>query len=203
MKELLPDARLIVMVRNPIDRAYSHYWHNRSRSREDRSFEDALAYESGLADGDRMKIRYGYVSRGMYAARLKRVLELYPQDRLHVIVLDDMSKDPVGVFRRTCTFLGISDEFPPSDTNSRKNAFLGVRSSAVLKLWTRVPRPLARVVRHANATGERYPEMRDATRKQLAGLYAEDVGALGAMLGRDLSGWLDVTSTKIEPKKAS
>jgi hypothetical protein len=120
----VPDARLIVMLRNPVDRAYSQYHHRRRLGLEDLSFEDAVAAEPErlAADTERLAIdpdhdavhhrEHSYLSRGRYAPQLGAWLERYPRDRLHVIRTEDFDRDPAAVYAETAAFLGLSAWLP-------------------------------------------------------------------------------------------
>jgi Sulfotransferase domain len=119
MHLLLPKAKLIVLLRDPVRRAYSQYWHERGKGREPLSFEDALAAEPGrvaeahrrLADceitASREHQTYSYVSRGRYAEQLEHWLALYPREQLLVLRFEDLVKDPLDVLNRTLGWLGL------------------------------------------------------------------------------------------------
>ena len=88
---LVPEARLVALVRNPIDRALSHYHHVVALGRESLSFDDALAAEESRMQGELQKMddpryfsyawwNYTYASRGLYAEQLERWLERFPRE---------------------------------------------------------------------------------------------------------------------------
>jgi hypothetical protein len=116
---LLPDARLVVLLRDPVRRAYSHYWHERAKGREKLEFEDAIAAEpariaaaeAGLADGslDRSADHqhFSYLARGRYAEQLERWLALYPRERFHVVRFEDLVKEPLARLNEVLAFLGL------------------------------------------------------------------------------------------------
>jgi hypothetical protein len=123
---LLPDARLIVLLRDPVRRAYSHYWHERGKGREKLAFEDAIAAEPSrlgeadaqLADGtlerSREHKRFSYLARGRYAEQLERWFELFPRERFLILRFEDLARDPRGVLNVTLGFLGL----PPVESVS-------------------------------------------------------------------------------------
>jgi hypothetical protein len=100
MAEVIPEARLVAILRNPVDRAYSHYWHERVRGREKLEFADAIAAEPArLATGDPQAIQcHSYVDRGRYLPQLQRVCELYPREAILVILFDDLCAAPWILF---------------------------------------------------------------------------------------------------------
>jgi len=124
--DLVPQARLIALLRNPVDRAYSHYQHTVARGHTDLSFEEALDFEQQLADGEMQRLAaeptyrsllhewHSYVTRGHYAEQLERWLEHFPRERLHVIVSEQMFADPNRALRGVAYFLGL----PPHEVES-------------------------------------------------------------------------------------
>jgi hypothetical protein len=116
---LLPEARLIVLLRDPVRRAYSHYWHERDKGRETLSFEDAIAAEAGrlgdsqqrLADGTLERSpehqHFSYLARGRYAEQLERWFAVVPRERFLVLRFEDLARDPLGVLNVTLGFLGL------------------------------------------------------------------------------------------------
>lgn len=97
MKQTIPDARLIVLLRNPIDRAFSDYQWQRRMKKESLSFEEALAAETERTAGEEERLisdqdyvseahnRYSYIARGLYARQLERWYNHFPADRLMVL----------------------------------------------------------------------------------------------------------------------
>jgi len=116
---LLPDARLVVLLRDPVRRAYSHYWHERDKGRETLPFEDAVAAETGRIEADHERLANGalevsaahqhfsYLARGRYAEQLERWLALYPRERLLVLRFEELVRDPLAVLNATLGFLGL------------------------------------------------------------------------------------------------
>lgn len=116
---LLPQARLIVLLRDPVRRAYSHYWHERDKGREALSFEDAIAAEAArlgnsherLADGtlahSREHQHFSYLARGRYAEQLDRWFALFPRSQVLVLRFEDLAREPLEVLNGTLDFLGL------------------------------------------------------------------------------------------------
>lgn len=119
MHELIPDARLIVLLRDPVRRAYSHYWHERHKGREDLSFEAAVDAEpqrlaradellaSGEIAASREHQLHSYLARGRYAEQLARWFAFYPRERIHVVRFEDFARDPLAGLNGTLEFLGL------------------------------------------------------------------------------------------------
>jgi len=113
---VVPEARLVALLRNPTDRAWSHYQHNVLRGTEVLSFEAALQAESERLDrvGDRSSRasashhkRHSYVARGRYAEQLDRWLAVYPREQLLVIFSEDLYRDPDATYAQVLDFLDL------------------------------------------------------------------------------------------------
>jgi hypothetical protein len=164
---LLPDARLVVLLRDPVRRAYSHYWHERAKGREKLEFEEAIAAEpariaaaeAGLADGSLGRSadhqHFSYLARGRYAEQLERWFALYPRERFHVVRFEDLVKEPLARLNDVLAFLGLPGA--------------------------------SRVDLEARNT-RRYPPMSAETEQRLREQFAPHNRRLEALLGRSL-GW--------------
>ena len=119
MRRVLPDVRLLVILRNPVDRAYSDYQMCVRKRRESLSFEAAIENEmkkgaswKGRLGGDPdlfflYNQRHSYLGKGLYADHLGRWFEQYGRDRLLVLTTEEMAADPQGVLDDTLGFLGL------------------------------------------------------------------------------------------------
>lgn len=115
----VPEARLVVLVRNPVDRAFSHYRHNVGLGVEDLSFEEALEAEAGRLAGEEERMvaepdyasaphrRYSYAARGDYEPQLRRWCDSYGRDRLKVVVSEEFFANTGEVFAEVLQFLGL------------------------------------------------------------------------------------------------
>jgi len=116
---LLPDAKLIALLREPVDRAVSQYQHNHRRGRETTTFEDALTRERdhlreefarhAVPDGsdDLRLMQWSYLARGRYAEQLERWLAFYPRERVLVLRAEDLFHHPAATFSRVVKFIGL------------------------------------------------------------------------------------------------
>jgi hypothetical protein len=116
---MLPDARLIALLRNPVDRAFSHYQHEVAFGRERLSFEEAIAQEDERMAGELERMErdpayfsypwwnYTYVSRGRYAEQLERWFAAFPREQALVLLTEEMAADASGTYRRVLEFLGV------------------------------------------------------------------------------------------------
>jgi len=115
----LPDVRLIALVRDPVERTFSAYTHERARGYESESFERALELEAERLDGEVARMvadpsydsfhlqHNAYVTRGQYVEQLERLAAEVGRDRVHVVDSHDFFADPQPTFARVLEFLGL------------------------------------------------------------------------------------------------
>lgn len=175
----LPDVRLVALLRDPVERAYSHYQMMVRAGRERRSFENALAAEDErlaggrqqlLAAGDSPAARHrhqAYISRGLYAEQLERWFQHFPREQLLVLFAEDFRDRPGSVYPDVLEFVGV-------------------------RPWT--PKDLA-----PRNTGS-YAPIPASLRAQLEGRFAEPNARLARLLGREVA-WSSPTSENRQPIK--
>ena len=168
MAHALPDVKVLVMLRDPVRRAESHFHHSTSHGHEDLSFEAALAAEHDRLAGeiDRMQHdwsywshnheHHSYVSKGRYAEQLERLFEHYPRDRVMVIQSEAFYRDPDAVLGGVTGWLGL---------------------------------PAVELERDDDRNSHRYEKMAEPVRAQLVDLYREPNERLYALLGERFD-WL-------------
>lgn len=121
MKKTLPDAKLIVILRNPVDRAYSLYKHQVQRTNEPLSFADAVDAEAQRLDGEMEKMladeryfsfhmqHHSYLARGCYMDQLERWLPHFPREQFLILLMDDLVRDAQGTLREITNWLEIPE----------------------------------------------------------------------------------------------
>lgn len=193
MAALIPDAKLIAILRDPVARAYSQYGHERFYARERRSFSRAIDEE--LGEGPDAGPPFYYVERGRYLPQLLRVCEHYPRESLLVLLSDDLSAAPEETFARVFRFLGIDDTVRPTKVGEVINPY---RENRFPPLWRFMMRhslwhklgPLREPITKAFIrTRVSAPPVDPAVERRLRELFVADNTELGAWLGRDLSAW--------------
>jgi hypothetical protein len=190
MADIVPRARLIAILRNPIDRAHSHYLHARYYGLERRSFRQAVADEVA---GQGWPFYLGF---GRYYPQLVKLSRFFPREQLLVLLLDDLIADPVGTFKTLCGHLGIDERVIPGNVGEVTNTYREPRAAPFLRFVIRtaqrgrLPRRLWRpAVKLATREGRTPPALEPDLRRQLTGYFAEDNDALASWLGRDLDAW--------------
>jgi hypothetical protein len=202
IKHYVADAKLIAVLRNPIDRAYSAYTMLLGDGRESIfDFAQALAAEPErtLRNWDPL---FRYIDMGFYARQLQRYREVFAPHQMRVYLYEDFNSRPRDVLQDIFQFLDVDDGFEP-DTSVRHNVSMVPRNyflhSAVagdsrvkqaLKrvLPTQARRRMKHLVLEPNL--RRPAPQSPETRRQLANVFRADVTALERMLDRDLSAWL-------------
>jgi hypothetical protein len=167
VRSVVPEARLVALLRNPVERAYSHYQHELAFGREPLPFEEALDREEERLEGEVERLLadaayfsrawwdHTYVARGLYAEQLERWLAVFPREQLLVLPTDELARDAGGSYARVLEFLGVRphalDDYP--------------------RVFER-----------------EYAPLRPETRRRLAAVFAEPNRRLEALLGHPL-GW--------------
>ncbi len=112
--EVVPDARLISMLRNPVDRAYSHYQARTKRGQESLSFEEALEEDLSMLERDPVHRRSSYLERGIYVDQLRNWHEFFGRDRMLVLKSEEFFTDSHRSLGRILNFLELPSWEPPS-----------------------------------------------------------------------------------------
>jgi hypothetical protein len=210
---LLPEVRLFVCLRNPVEQVYSHYWHLQRQNfhRWDHSlvpasFEEALErYEEQLLEPAR------------YGKHLGHWLSCFPRSQLHIIFFDDIQAQPQVVVQGLYAFLGVDPDFVPETVGERGASvrqgtaprsgraahinglmheqlnrhiyhplkqLIGVRQAIWLKDTLRVRQVMERLFRRSG-----YPKMHEQTRKLVIERFVGEIEELSLLLECDLSHW--------------
>lgn len=204
----VPQARLIVVLRDPIDRAYSNWMHLWSDGLEPiGDFADAWA-----AEDERVAAGWApfwhYRRLGLYGEQLRDLVGLFGSEQVHVLRYRDLVEAPGPALDRVCSFLGVSTGTvgrPPAE-NSRPYVAPGRRTAVLARLlrlgaaagacappqiWRRGSRPLLRMLQRGSA---RRPVLAEATRRELVEFYRADNALLTEVTGRSFADWLGTTS---------
>lgn len=206
IREVNPDARIIIMLRDPVEMLYSLHGRRVYGGSEDlERFEDALAAEDDRRQGRRIPARgrnitaLFYRDVGRYHPQVKRYLDTFDRDRVHVIIFERFRQDPRKTYRETLEFLGVDPTFEPHLTVVNSNAVrrsqrlrqLMLRPAVVRAARFLIPRrlhPRVGPVIDALTTREtRRPPLDPAVRERLKDELRPDVIALSGLLGEDLA----------------
>lgn len=149
IKETLPQVKLILVLRDPIERAYSHYNHIRRLNREPLSFEEAIEKEQERITPDIEKLNkdefykadhrrdYSYLTRGYYAKQLTEWYKYFPKEQLLVVQSEEFYKDTPRVYNEIVEYLGLNSYTLPvfEAKNALKYAKMAPETKEKLKAY--------------------------------------------------------------------
>jgi Sulfotransferase family len=199
----VPEAKLIAILRNPAERAYSHFSQMVRDGREPLDdFSQALRAEEERIR-DNWAFGWHYKRMGFYHAQLERYFDAFGREQIKVYLYEDLKTDPVGVLGETFRFLGVDDAFVPDI--SLKHNVSGIPKSQALHAFIRQSHPIKSVFKPFVPEGLRLrlktslrnrnlrqpPPLSPEARKELAEAYREDILKLQGLIRRDLSTWLE------------
>ena len=203
IKRHIPDAKLIIILRDPAERAYSSFMQMIREGFEPvKDFGEALKHEDERIAG-KWRHLWHYRARGYYYRQIRTYLELFDRSQLRIYLFEDLRDDPQALMKDIFRFLGVDDSFLP-DTSGRYNASGIPRSRTLLRLIMRpnllktLAKPLMpKALRHEIKTfvttspwSLRRPPLDPQVRRDLVTGYRQDILKLQGLLGRDLSGWM-------------
>ena len=210
-----PEARIIIMLREPAEMLYSLYHQFRFDGNEHLpTFEDALAAEDDRRARRRLT-RQTYLAQGLvyrevarYTEQVRRYFDVFGRKRVHVIIYDDLVADARAVYCRALDFLGVDPTRVETDfrvINGNKSvkhsALRGLLNdpllrSAAVAIGRRLPRPIFSALQSVerrlwkfNSRSEKRPPLAPEVRAQLKREFAPEVERLSELLGRDLTDW--------------
>jgi hypothetical protein len=196
VRQVLDEPKLIAILRNPVDRAFSHYRMHRAWGVEPlETFEEAIEAEpQRVAAG--WPLVYEYVDLGRYARQLRPFWEAFDTAHIRVCWYEDLERDSAGLVADLFRYLDVTPD-AHVDTLRRWNAAERVRWRSVDRLArspagrtirAALPRAALRATRRVAV--ERPPRLRSATRAHLVEVYRDDIRELQRATGRDLQHWL-------------
>lgn len=155
-----PAMKWILVLRNPVDRAFSAWNMEHARNRDSLSFAEAVANEPTRCRAA-LPLQhpvYSYLDRGYYARQVRRVFQMFGKENCHVLLNEDLSERHEQTLRNIFQFLGVDTDFKP---------------------------PQARIFQQTYKEA-----IAPALRQQLSTAFRHDIGELEELLSRDLSAWL-------------
>ncbi len=175
MTEVLPEARYLAILRDPIDRAYSHYWHNVRREREARSFLQAIEEERAVLAGELPLPAYdfAYLDRSRYLPQLKRIEARVGRDRMLILKTEDLRTDRSATLRAAWEFMQVDPDAGDVSEPSRP---------LVWHMKSRLSAKRRKLV-------SSYPPVDHELRSRLLTDVVPEITLLESWWGRDLSDW--------------
>jgi hypothetical protein len=199
----VPHARLIVVLRDPVDRAYSNWAHLWSDGLEPEGNFLKACGEEPRRKAQGWAPFWRYLETGRYGAHLQELFTLFPRDQVHLIRYLSLVDEPAAALDRACRFLGVEEGVigdiparnvggyvrPDLTTRILQSAF---RTGAALgghfppQVWRKASVPLQWLIQRSP---EHRPELGQDERAQLIDYFAEDIAIVEQLTGWDLEAW--------------
>ena len=205
---LLPHVKLIFMLRNPVTRAYSHYWHLVNSGRAIYDFEGTLRHTPGTI-----------LQRGYYKEHIERITQYFPRDQLKFVIFEEFTKNVQAIVDDVCGFLGLQTTIETGKVDTHQHIGMAPRSLRLKLRANRINRKAAERIyqgylptpgikkqktssfgrfiedfspsmvinKIVNRTPkQKYPSMAADVRQFLEKLYAKENMGLGDLIGLDI-----------------
>ena len=199
IKQVLPDVKIVMILRNPVERLYSQYLMNLKLGK---IIERDLLKEIASDQAKPIKgwgVSHLYLEVGNYYEQVKRYYDNFPAQNIKVILFDDFKKDAAGTMRDLFHFLGVDENFA-LDMSQRYNE-AGMPRFGKLNYWLtqigvyglvkKIFSPeLKEKIKSIIYTKDNIPKITPQEKQHLQNYYRNDIEALAKLLNRDLSAWL-------------
>ena len=197
IKKYNPNAKIIIMLRNPIERAFSHYLMDYRLGLVSDSFENIITKKSKHKNAHLFYQQYIEVSK--YATQIQRYLDFFEKDSILFIDYDDFKKNVSETVDLTYNFLNISAEFS-ADINTKYNTFTMPKNKVIRFIYSFVflrkiltflfPIYFVRNIRGFLFKVDEKPELLKETRSLLRKIFNDDIRKMEEVLGNDYSKWI-------------
>ncbi len=197
----IPDAKMVIILRNPAERVFSHFLHMQRMEDEVQDLHGALT-----AEARRRRANWGpsyhYVEQGFYHRQLTQWFEVFPKEQIGIWLFDEFKVDALSVTQQIYRFLEVEDSFVP-DTSVKHNAHYAPKNRAMQNLVMKknpvktlakaivpeqVRKQFSSYILSQNKAEK--PRLCPQQRNQLIDLYQPDIEQLQDLIQRDLIGWM-------------
>jgi sulfotransferase family protein len=209
MQSFNSNIKMIAIIRNPVERAYSAYWQARKTVRENcDTFEEALNLQDIRAKSNDFDVRchLTYIDHGFYYGQINNFYRMFDRQQLFIALFDDLKNKPLDLMKKIYTFLGIDNNFQPilRKLNASRYPLIKTLQRFInyIPKATVLPKSLKYFIVKNNLTRARLIELNSkefkppaldvSTKKTLLEIYRKDILSLQDLLNRDLSDWLTV-----------
>lgn len=202
------DPKFIVILRDPVQRAYSLYWNMVYEGIETLSFEEAIKAEKSRSESSEAEyacaIDYQYVDSGMYARQIRNYYKYFDPEQFMILFFEDLKSNPSQIVREIFHFLGVKEETDIQVGVTHNTA--GIPRWRIIHDLLRQPNPvkkaLGRLVPdrvkymlvtkllNLNKKSFRYPPIDPELEQQLRRVFKDDIRDLEKLAGRQLGNWL-------------
>lgn len=196
IKQTLPNVRLIAMLRDPVQRAYSHYWMAKQKNHTNTAtFKEVIDQKEPK-----------FIERGLYYKQLKTYYELFDSKQIMVLFFDEVFKDPEYWLTQVCRFLGVDATFYQNNASIKERVFeaSAYKSAALLNKQISLVHKMRRSkalssvldwmkrkgfadrIKKMNMVEQQYEKISERDAAELQQYYCEDLKALASLLNRNL-----------------
>lgn len=197
--KLLPGVKLIFLLRDPVSRTYSHYWHLVRTGRAIYDFERMIQY-----------CPCSLLQRSFYRNHVSRYQRFFPDKNLHFVIFEDFISDTQKCITEICNFLNLSSTLDISQIDTHINPAVVPRSLKVQLFFNRIFRDVVakryfgtlpnmptnnthrilkvtrKILNKINLVSDRYPPMKPETKSFLQNLFANENRGLSDLIGKDV-----------------
>ena len=200
----LPNVKLIAIFRNPVDRAYSHFFMEYRLELNGMNDRQILKYFTEIVESQKTPV---IINRGFYYTLIKRYLEVFNSEQIKICLYEDLKNDPATLIQDIYQFLGVDQTYTISDKKTyynkggiQKNKFLYVSLNNLKKYFNAFfkgffPEKINKIIyniynniRNSNLSSP--PKLTSEIRQELIEIYREETLNLQDLIKRDLSSWL-------------
>lgn len=194
--ETLGNIKIIIMLRDPIDRGFSHYLMDRKLGLVNSSYSEIVS-QSGQHKHQHLYYQQ-YVKLGLYYEQVKRYLDTFRDQSVKIILQEDLRDNPDQTIIQLYEFLGINTTYK-SDLSIKHNSFSEPKNPLVHSLYSShflrttvkniLPKAILRGIKNCLFQRTIKPSIDTQTLSTLSKLYREDLDKLSTLIGIDLSNW--------------
>ena len=204
----LRQTKFIFILRNPADRAFSHYLMSCRRGIEPLSFEEAIEQEPlRISKSYEEKMHYSYISRGYYLRQIEVFLGKIDRSQMLFLLTEDLTRDPQSCLKEVFTFLSVTQNFRPPNMNTKfhpasiprimkivhfvRQPYSAKRFIKRIFPWPKFWSDLGLRILALNSKTAQHIVLSDHTRQKLLEIYRSENQRLAAFLGRELVNWIN------------
>lgn len=198
IKELVPDAKIIMSLRNPVDRAFSHYYMEHKLGYVNVPLEDIL---SGKSNHKFAHLWYQqYIELGLYHQQVKRYLDVFGKENVRIYIYDEITDNMEGMILNLLEYLQIDPSFMPelegkynTFSTPRNSIFRAIYAQKNLRRFARkiVPDAQVEAIKKLFLTRNVKQAKHDATIERMQEIFKPDIMQLEKLLNKDLSRWYE------------
>ena len=191
IKEYNPKSKIIIMLRNPIERAYSHYLMDYRLGLTSESFESEFHKKKGLNFQQ-------YFLLGNYSSQIKRYLDVFGKENIHIVWYSDFKKNSEKEVKEVFNFIGVNSSFK-IDFETIHNSFTMPKNNFIRKIYSAVwlrkiltlmfPSKLIKSVRSLFIREGNKPKLQEGLRKKIQLYYQNEIKELEQVLSVNLDRW--------------